>query len=124
MIEDVQAEEFSIRVQKLNGAVVIELTGEIDIPAVSHLAKALTEATKKGRGPVILDAKDLTYIYSAGIQTLLSAHRRLTETGRALAIVGSHGIFAKLMHITRLEHHFKMYPTIEDALADLCAAPA
>lgn len=124
MIEDVQTEEFSIRVERLNGAVVIELAGEIDIPAVSHLARALTEATKKGRGPVVLDAHELTYIYSAGLQTLLSAHRRLTETGRALAIVGSHGIFAKLMHITRLEKHFRMYPTIEDALADLCATSA
>ena len=122
MSDDTYTEECSICVGRMNDVTIIELAGEIDIATVSLLAKALSDAVKKGKGPVVLDAHELTYIDSAGLQTLLSSHRKLAETGRSLTIVGCHGIFHKLMKITRFEEHFTMYPTIEDALQNLSPA--
>lgn len=122
MSQGAYPEECSICVGKMNDVTIIELAGEIDIATVSLLAKALDDAVRHGRGPVVVDAHELTYIDSAGLQTLLSTHRKLVETGRSLSIVGCHGIFHKLMKITRFDEHFTMYPTIEDALATLSAA--
>lgn len=122
MPNDAYTEECSICVGRMNDVTIIELAGEIDVATVSLLAKALNDAVSKGKGPVVLDAHELTYIDSAGLQTLLSTNRKLVETGRSLSIVGCHGIFHKLMKITRFDEQFTMYPTIEDALATLSAA--
>jgi len=122
MADDFHGEECSICVGRMNDVTIIELAGEIDIATVSLLAKALDDAVRNGRGSVVVDAHELTYIDSAGLQTLLSTHRKLAETGRSLSIVGCHGIFHKLMKITHFDEQFTMYPTIEDALASLSAA--
>lgn len=122
MADDFYGEECSICVGRMNDVTIIELAGEIDIATVSLLAKALDDAVRNGRGPVVVDAHELAYIDSAGLQTLLSTHRKLAETGRSLAIVGCHGIFHKLLKITRFDEQFTMYPTIEDALASLSAS--
>ncbi len=122
MSDDTYTEECSICVGRMNDVTIIELAGEVDVAAVSLLAKALGDAAQKGRGPVVLDAHELSYIDSAGLQTLLSANRTLVESGRSLSIVGCHGIFHKLMRITRFDEQFTMYPTIEDALAVLSPA--
>lgn len=119
MSDDAYTEECSICVGRVNDVTIVELAGEIDIATVSLLAKALGDAVRKGKGPVVLDAHKLSYIDSAGLQTILSTHRRLVEIGRSLTIVGCHGIFHKLMKVTRFDEHFTMYPSIEDALRDL-----
>ena len=119
MSDDMYAEECSVCVGQMNNVTIVELAGEIDVAKVSLLAKALSDAVIKGKGPVVLDAHQLSYIDSAGLQTLLSTQRRLMEMGRSLTIVGCHGIFHKLMKITRFEEHFTMYPSIEDALQNL-----
>lgn len=98
---------------------LVEIAGEVDIATVSLLAKALGDAVQNGRGGVILDAQNLVYIDSAGLQTLVSIQHRLTSEGRRMAIVGCHGVFHKLLKITHLEQRFPVYATVDDALADL-----
>lgn len=121
---DIYTEECSICVGAIDDATIIEIAGEVDIATVSLLAKALDDAVHSRRGPVILDAQRLTYIDSAGLQTLVSVQQKLESQARRLAIVGCHGIFHKLMKIGRFESRFQMFPTMEDALAELGARAA
>ncbi len=108
-----------ICVGKMEDVAIVELAGEVDVATVSLLGKALRDTLRTSDGPVILDARKLTYIDSTGLQTLMSAHRKLVETGRSLAIVGCHGVFYKLLSIARLARHFPMYATVEEAFASL-----
>jgi anti-anti-sigma factor len=101
---------------------IVEVAGELDIATVSLLAKALGDAAQSGKSHVILDAQKLTYVDSAGIQTMLSAHRNLSTKGRKLVIVGCHGVFNRLMQICMLESRFQMYPTIEEAVSALSSS--
>ena len=109
----------SICVGALDENTILEVAGEVDIATVSLVAKALGDAVQSGKGHVILDAQKLTYIDSAGLQTLLSTHRRLAASGRKLVIVGCHGIFHKLLKMGQFDQWFTMYPTVDEALADL-----
>lgn len=98
---------------------IIEISGEVDIATVSLLAKALADAVRLSKGHLILDAQGLTYIDSAGIQTLVSTQRKLNASGRCLAVVGCHGIFHKLMKITHFDTRFPIYSSVDEALAKL-----
>jgi anti-sigma B factor antagonist len=101
---------------------IVEVAGEVDVATVSLLAKALGDAVYSGTGNVILDAQNLIYIDSAGLQTLISTQQKLARSDRRIAIVGCHGIFHKLIKITHLDQRFSIYPTVDDALAALSNA--
>lgn len=111
----------SISVGKLADACVIEVAGEVDVATVSMVARALDNAVRSCSDDVIVDAQRLTYIDSAGIQTLLSTQHRLAAAGRRLAIVGCHGIFHKLLEISKLDRHFLVYPSVDEAVEGLAS---
>ncbi len=119
VLNETYTDSCSICVGILEGINVVEVAGEIDIATVSLLARALADATHSGKKHVILDAQKLTYIDSAGLQTLLSTRLSLAATNHRVVIVGCHGIFYKLMKITNLSASFSMYPTVEEAIAAL-----
>ena len=121
MAEELSRDECSICVGSLKGIGLVEVAGEIDVANVSLLAKALGEARQSDGNGIILDAHRLMYIDSSGLQTLLSAHQNLVAQGRELVIVGCHGVFYRLMEISRLRNRFKMYTNVEEALTDLGA---
>jgi anti-anti-sigma factor len=114
--QETYADACSISIGSLDAMTVIEVTGEVDIATVSLLAKALAEAVKAGKSHVILDARRLAYVDSAGIQTLLSTRMKLATKGRKLIIVGCHGVFHRIMKISMLETQFLMYPSIDEAM--------
>lgn len=119
MAKDAYSDTFSISVSSLQGMSTVVISGEVDTASVSLLAKALNEAVHTSNSHVILDVHDLTFIDSAGMQTLLSTKNQLSQQGRDLAIVGCHGIFHRLVTVGALEDRFPMYPTISDALTSL-----
>ena len=121
MSEELYAGTCSICVGAISGASLVEVAGEVDVATVSLLAKALGDAVQSGKGDLILDAQDLTYIDSAGIQTLISTQEKLATQGRRMAVVGCHGIFHKLMEVSRLEGRFPTYSTVDEALMTMNA---
>ena len=121
MAEELYAGTCSICVGAVCGATIVEVAGEIDVATVSLLAKALGDAIQSGRGDLVMDAQNLTYIDSAGIQTLISTQEKLATQGRRMAVVGCHGIFHKLMSVSMLEGRFPTYSTVDEALMSLNA---
>lgn len=121
MREELYGGTCSIAVGIIAGASLVEVAGEVDVATVSLLAKALGDAVQSGHGHLILDAQNLTYIDSAGIQTLISTQQKLETQGRSMVVVGCHGIFHKLMSVSRLENQFPMYSTVDEALMSLNA---
>jgi stage II sporulation protein AA (anti-sigma F factor antagonist) len=103
--------------QKIEGSTVIDIEGEIDMASSPLIAKALDQAVHEENSDVVLNARDLFYIDSSGIQILVSAGRRLADDGRRLFVVGCHGIFYKLVQVMRLDSEFCLYPDLKEALS-------
>lgn len=119
MPKDSYAGMCSVCVGAIGATSIVEIVGEVDIATVSMLAKGLNDAVRSGKGNIILDAQKLTYVDSAGLQTLLSTQQRLATKNRRMAIVGCHGIFHKLLKTSRLDERFRMYSTVDEALIAL-----
>jgi anti-sigma B factor antagonist len=119
VLQDSYVDMCSVCVGAIGGTSIVEIAGEVDIATVSMLAKALNDAVRSGKGNIILDAQKLTYVDSAGLQTLLSTQRQLATKNRRMAIVGCHGIFHKLLKTSRLDEQFHMYSTVDEALIAL-----
>jgi anti-sigma B factor antagonist len=121
VVEDGFEESCTISVADLGEIRVVEVSGEVDIATASLLAKALGDASRPGQEDVIVDARELTYIDSACLGTLLATRRKLVSEGRRMAIVGCHGVFYKLIKLSHLDLHFSMYATMDEAVSALKA---
>jgi len=117
--QDLYAEACSVCVSKVRDTAIVEVAGEVDIASSSLLAKALADASKDGQFNVIVDAQHLTYIDSIGVATLLTCRDSVISHDRRFALVGCHGIFYKLVEITRLTDKFRMFQSVDEALAAL-----
>ncbi|HAH88302.1 MAG TPA: hypothetical protein DCL60_13125 [Armatimonadetes bacterium] len=119
MSKEAYPDTCSVHLQKMEGSTVIDIAGEIDMASAPLIAKALDKAVHEEGADVVLNARELFYIDSSGIQILVSAGRKLSDEGRRLFVVGCHGIFYKLVQLMRLDREFCLYPDIKDALLAL-----
>lgn len=109
----------SVHLRSVEGCAVIDIEGEVDMASAPLIARALDTAVHEKESDVVLNARDLFYIDSSGIQILVSAGRKLSDDGRRLFVVGCHGIFYKLVQIMRLDKEFCLYPDLNEALLAL-----
>jgi anti-sigma B factor antagonist len=100
-------EAFSVRVETRGEATVVIPSGELDLATAPALEAALGRAFETaGEGRLVLDLRELDFIDSSGLRTLLTARRQAEEAGaqfsldaghraleRTLEIAGVHGVF-------------------------------
>jgi anti-sigma B factor antagonist len=79
--------DFSVlRLSHFGSETVIALAGELDLASAPALQDCLSEATAGGAETIGIDLGRLTYIDSAGLGVLVSAHKRLESMGGSLVI--------------------------------------
>jgi len=108
-----------VDISRVDSAHLVTVRGELDIGSALSLAGPLTEITSDGDGPVLLDLSDLAFMDSTGMSVLLNARRRLTRTGRRMAIVCPSGKVLRLFEMTSMIDTLRVHGTREAALAAL-----
>jgi anti-sigma B factor antagonist len=92
---------FSVSVAELPGGAVATLLGELDLASAPALREALDEAIAY-RGEVEVDMRGCGFVDSMGIATIVSAARRLSETGKALKVKGAQERVSKIFELAGL----------------------
>lgn len=77
----------SIAVHHAGSRSIVTLTGELDLAAVDAFSTALREVRAAGSKRVEVDAGELTFVDSAGLQALLVARRVTVAGGGAFTLV-------------------------------------
>ncbi len=76
-----------LKTESRDGGVVIALTGELDIFTAGRLEEEVKQLEAAGTETVVLDLRELTFMDSTGLATILAADTRARGLGRRLAIV-------------------------------------
>jgi anti-anti-sigma factor len=106
-------EEPVAAVDRRNGAIVVRLTGELDLYNADTLRAALFDAAAETPERLVVDLADVRFIDSTALGVLVETRSRVEafllaapalETRRALQVSG-------------LDRHFAVHGTVEDALA-------
>jgi anti-anti-sigma factor len=87
---------------------VVRLAGELDGRAAPAVQSRLAELCAAGRD-VLLDLAGLTYLSSAGLRTLLLAHRWAQAAGRRLALAAVPDRPADVMAATGFLGFFELF---------------
>jgi anti-sigma B factor antagonist len=99
--------EFSVVSLTYSGfEAVITLAGELDLASAPVLHELLLEAASAGTETIKIDVQGLTYIDSAGLGVLVSAHKRLQSNGGSLVISGPTPRVMRVLAISGLTRYF------------------
>jgi len=90
---------------------------EIDVTTAEQLQAVLMDATS-GEHPVIVVDMSLTqFCDSAGLNTVLRAHKRVLAEGRELRLViGVDGAVPRIFMLTGIDRHIPCFASLKQAL--------
>lgn len=108
---------YSAQRQVMEGAVIVTVTGEIDIYAAPAFKRDLLEAMTATSEGMIVDLSGLEFIDSSGLGVLIGLLRRLNGQKRPLAVIITNERIIKVFVITGLDKIFEIVEDRREALA-------
>ena len=98
--------EFSVVGLTYSGSeAVITFAGELDLASAPVLHELLLEAASGGAETIKIDVQRPTYIDSAGLGVLVSAHKRLESNGGGLVISGPTPLVMRVLAVSGLTRY-------------------
>lgn len=90
-------------VEVIKGAqVIVRVSGEVELPNVDKLRKAIESAAMASPKGFVIDMTDVHYIDSAGISALVFAYRRICPSGGRLALVIANTNVRRIITLTHI----------------------
>ena len=97
---------------------ILDLSGDIDLANSPAMRKALLGEIKEKRTPkVFLNLKNVRYIDSSGIASLVEGLKASRDLGSRLILFGMNKTVREVMQLSRLQKIFEIYEDEEQALA-------
>ena len=98
---------------------VIELGGEVDLYTAPEFKERLVQVIEDGKKRLVVDLSKATFIDSTTLGVLVGGVKRLRPTGGSLSLVCTDQNISKIFEITGLDRVFTIYPTRDEAVAQL-----
>lgn len=97
-------QQFTAQVNSRNGVASIALRGELDMATVPDLEGHLAPFESDGVSAIMLDMRELTFIDSVALHSLVRARERAKTNGQRLILVGARPSARRLFEITGTEY--------------------
>jgi anti-sigma B factor antagonist len=110
--------DLSLTTHNDGGAVVVGVSGEVDVYSAPALGERINELLDGGQRRIVVDLSGVEFIDSTGLGTLVSGHNRAAELSGSLSLVCNVDRIIKLMRITGLDDVFTIKTDVAAALAD------
>lgn len=114
--DDVLEADGAIRLRK------VVLSGRLDMLGVEEIALKLTSLTAIKPLPVILDLRDVSFLASIGIRSIISSARALDQKGgRMVILLGENELVKATLESTGIDDVIPMVTDAEQAERDVLA---
>ncbi len=108
---------FKVDVRDGDDAVVLDVSGELDLASSPALEQALESASVKETPLVIVDLRRLEFMDSTGLSVLVRAHQRAAESGRRFAVVRGPQQVQRLLTLTGVADRLTLADSPEELLS-------
>jgi len=105
-----------IAIRQAVGAVILDVTGDIDLQSSPDLRKALLASLRESP-PVVLNLVAVRYIDSSGIASLLEGWQKAKSLQHRLILFGLSEVARNVLKLTHLLKLFEVYETETEALS-------
>ena len=104
---------------KENNAITIFVKGRIDAVTAPDFEKFLSNLMTQGELNFLVEFKNLDYISSAGLRSILSTAKQLKAGGGKMVFAELQGSVKDVFKISGFGSIFKIYDTVAEALAQI-----
>jgi len=94
-------------------AMVLAVSGDLDLENIAPVATALVDAGASAPGPVVVDLSLVSFADSTTVNVLLQAR---TALGPRLRLASPSDFVRRLFHVIGLESALPLHATVEEAL--------
>jgi anti-sigma B factor antagonist len=106
---------FEVEVRDGDQAVVIGVSGELDLASSPGLEQELDRRMGAGAELVIVDLRQLEFMDSTGLSVLVRAHQRATESGQRFAVVRGPQQVQRLLSLTGVADRLTLVDSPDEA---------
>jgi anti-sigma B factor antagonist len=108
--------QLDIQVLQKEGIAILDVNGRLAVGGASTLREKVTEEMAQGQNNVILNLKDVDYIDSTGLGTMVICYTTLSKAGGNLKLVHLNRRNIELLLLTKLSTVFQIFGDEQDAV--------
>jgi anti-sigma B factor antagonist len=107
------ANGLELEVREGEHAVVVVLTGELDMASTEDFATALQRAGRSEHQTTVVDLSALEFIDSSGLATLIKAEHEARDAGRRFVIVRGPRQVQQLLELTGIAERLELVESLD-----------
>jgi anti-sigma B factor antagonist len=107
---------FQVDVSSDGRASVIAVSGELDLASSGALDDELARIATSGVTQIVVDLRELEFMDSTGLSTLVTAHQRAEDAGQQFGLVRGPQQVQRLLSLTGVEDRLRFADTPEELL--------
>ncbi len=97
------------------GVTVLRPPAELDLDSAGALRDEMLSTLNREGAHLVVDALDVTFIDSSGVNALVRARERAAALDGSLHVVSAHPSVVRVLQITNLDRRLGLVPTLADA---------
>ena len=106
-----------ISTRRLDKTTILDISGDIDLAHSTEVRRMVLQEFRENRTPrVILNLRDVNYIDSSGVASLVEGLKASRDVGSRLILFGLSPIAHEVLQLSRLLKIFEIYDTEDLAL--------
>ena len=109
-------DELSIKSERNGNTDVIIVSGRVDSVTAGTLDEEL-EKLVRSDNRIVLDMKDVSYLSSAGVRSIVRAAQSAEKSGGALKLARIPNQVMQVLENVGLMQMFQSYPSVDEAMA-------
>lgn len=109
-------ESIDITIERHKDAVVVRPSGDIDLNRSPSLREQLRAAADRQTRRMIVDLREVPYMDSSGVATLVEAMQLARRGGYTLVLCGLQDRVRSIFEIARLDTVFQVVPDVQAAI--------
>ena len=113
------AEDVALETEDLGSHTVVRATGFLDVSTSPRLREKLLAVIETGPRVILLDLGGIEFLDSSALGVILNGWKHMQAEGGTLAVSSPQPRITKIFEITALNLSINMYPSLQDARADL-----
>lgn len=109
--------DLTVTRRQRDGRTILHLAGEVDVSTAPKLRDELGRAISEGSLDLIVDLSDVPFLDSTGLGVLVGRLKAVRLQGGDLVLAALQDRTLRNFHITGLDRVFRLYDSVDDALA-------
>jgi len=103
---------------RVGDATTLRIVGRVDSSVSKILEQKVLEVVSRDSA-IVVDLAEMNYVSSAGLRSFITLAKRAHSSNRTIALCGMREEVAEIFEISGLLDLFKIYDTVEAAVAAL-----